>query len=167
MVYENPRSLTRRKNTGKSLAEWVAIVNPPTFQTRREIIKFLKTEHGYPRLRQPVAHEARGSAAANLAETMDLVAEQYKGKESLLLIYDQPITQIHQSEKTREREIAPEKAYVSLRRNKQFAIRSLPPKPGLTSAEPERGGTTRSWIPPAVGTVCVLHRIPRYRYQRY
>ena len=110
-----------QKNTGKSLTEWVAVVQSSGLSKHGEIIKFLKTEHGFTHgFANLVAHEARGSAAANLAETMDLVAEQYKGKESLRPMYDQLITQIHQFGK--DVEAAPKKAYVSLRRNKQFAI---------------------------------------------
>ena len=109
------------KNTGRPLAEWVTVVQSSGLSKHGEIIKFLKTEHGFTHgFANLVAHEAKGSAAANLAETVDLVAEQYKGKESLRPIYDRLITEIKKFGK--DVEAAPKKAYVSLRRNKQFAI---------------------------------------------
>lgn len=109
------------KNTGKSLAEWVSIVRASGFAKHGEIIKFLKTEHGFTHgFANLVAHEARGSAAVHLAETTDLVAEQYQGKEVLRPIYDQLIAAVKGF--GADVEIAPKKAYVSLRRNKQFAI---------------------------------------------
>ena len=109
------------KNTGKPLAEWVAIVQSSGLSKHGEIIKFLKSEHGFTHgFANLVAHEARGSAAANLAETVDLVAEQYKGKENLRPMYDKLMKEVGKFGK--DVEIAPKKAYVSLRRNKQFAI---------------------------------------------
>ncbi|MCO6478756.1 MAG: DUF4287 domain-containing protein [Phaeodactylibacter sp.] len=109
------------KNTGKTLSEWVAVVNSSGFAKHGEIIKFLKSEHGFTHgFANLVAHEARGSAAANLAETTDLVAEQYKGKENLRPMYDKLMKEVGKFGK--DVEAAPKKAYVSLRRNKQFAI---------------------------------------------
>ena len=109
------------KNTGKTLAEWVAAVRSTGLTKHGEIISFLKAEHGFTHgFANLVAHEARGSAAANLAETVDLVAEQYKGKEGLRPLYDKLVAELKKYGK--ELEIAPKKAYVSLRRNKQFGI---------------------------------------------
>ncbi|MCB0579054.1 MAG: DUF4287 domain-containing protein [Phaeodactylibacter sp.] len=109
------------KNTGKPLAEWVAVVKSSGLSKHGEIVKFLKTEHAFTHgFANLVAHEAKGSAAANLAETMDLVAEQYKGKENLRQIYDKLMKEVGKFGK--DVEIAPKKAYVSLRRSKQFAI---------------------------------------------
>ncbi|MCO6492619.1 MAG: DUF4287 domain-containing protein [Phaeodactylibacter sp.] len=109
------------KNTGKPLSEWVAIVKSSGLAKHGEIIKFLKTEHGFTHgFANLVAHEAKGSAAVNLAETMDLVAEQYKGRENLRPIYDKLMKEVGKFGK--DVEIAPKKAYVSLRRSKQFAI---------------------------------------------
>lgn len=109
------------KNTGKPLAEWVAVVRASGLSKHGEVVKFLKTEHGFTHgFANLVAHEAKGSAAASLAETTDLVAEQYKGKENLRPLYDLLIAEINKFGK--DVETAPKKAYVSLRRGKQFAI---------------------------------------------
>lgn len=109
------------KNTGKSLAQWVAVVKSSGHEKHGEIVKFLKSEHGFTHgFANLVAHEAKGSAAVQLAETTDLVAEQFKGKEDLRPIYDRLICEIKKFGS--DVEIAPKKAYVSLRRSKQFAI---------------------------------------------
>jgi len=110
-----------QKNTGKSLGEWVAIVQASGLEKHGEIIKFLKTGHGFTHgFANLVAHEAKRSGAAQLAETTDLVADQYKGKENLRPVYDLLIREV--SKFGDDVEVAPKKAYVSLRRNKQFAI---------------------------------------------
>jgi hypothetical protein len=73
-----------QKNTGKSLEEWVTVVRAQNFTKHGEIIKFLKTEHNFTHgFANLVAHESLQSHAAALAETTDLVAEQYKGKDGL------------------------------------------------------------------------------------
>lgn len=110
-----------QKNTGKSLDEWVAVVHNSGLTKHSEIIAFLKNEHqfghGFANL---VAHSALKSDAASMAETTDLVAEQYKGKKELHAIYRSLMAEIEKFGP--DVEIAPKKAYVSLRRNKQFAL---------------------------------------------
>ncbi|MCB0554473.1 MAG: DUF4287 domain-containing protein [Phaeodactylibacter sp.] len=109
------------KNTGKPLSEWVALVRSSGLAKHGEIIQFLKAEHGFTHgFANLVAHEAKGSAAASLAKTTDLVAEQYKDKDALRPLYDK----LAETAKGfgADLEIAPKKAYVSLRRSKQFAI---------------------------------------------
>jgi len=110
-----------QKNTGKSLDEWVAVVLGTGLAKHGEIIAFLKNEHqfghGFANL---VAHSALKSDAASLSETTDLVAEQYKGKEGLFRIYQTLMAEIEKFGP--DIEVAPKKAYVSLRRNKQFAL---------------------------------------------
>lgn len=109
------------KNSGKSLTEWVSIVKKSSLEKHGEIINFLKENHGlthgYANL---IAHKARGSDAGSASNIDDLVIDQYKGKEVLKPIYDQLISEIKKF--GNEVEIAPKKAYVSLRRKKQFAM---------------------------------------------
>ncbi|MGB0717095.1 MAG: DUF4287 domain-containing protein [Phycisphaerae bacterium] len=108
------------EKTGKTLAQWIKIVTTSKLEKHGEIIKMLKTDHelthGYANL---VAHKARKSAAGD-ADPDDLIGNQYAGKkEHLKPIYDAIIKQV---QKFGEVEIAPKKAYVSLRAAKQFAI---------------------------------------------
>ena len=67
-----------------------------------------------------MAHEALQSAAGHAAPEDDLVAAQYAGKEELRPIYD-AIAKAVQGFGS-DVELAPKKAYVSLRRAKQFGL---------------------------------------------
>ncbi len=108
--------------TGKSLAEWVQLVNASGLTKNREIIDFLKTEYGltygYANL---IAITARNEATGAPTEADDLVEAQYAGdKAPLRPIYDALVGQI--TSFGDDVELAPKKAYVSLRRAKQFSL---------------------------------------------
>lgn len=107
--------------TGKSLKEWIAIVKQQNFAKHGEIMKFLKSEHGFTHgYANFVALKARSSDAASFEET-DLLAMQYsKGKESLKPIYEKLVEAIGQFGD--DIEFVPKKANVSVRRKKQFAL---------------------------------------------
>lgn len=110
-----------QKNTGKSLEQWIKIVNKENFAKHGEIIKFLKEKHalthGFANL---IAHKSKGSDAGSAENTDDLIVKQYQGKEHFKPIYDKLIKEIQSFGK--DIEIAPKNSYVSLRRKKQFAI---------------------------------------------
>lgn len=110
-----------QKNTGKSLEQWIKIVNKENFAKHGEIIKFLKEKHalthGFANL---IAHKSKGSDAGSAENTDDLITKQYQGKEHFKPIYDKLIKEIQSFGK--DIEIAPKNSYVSLRRKKQFAI---------------------------------------------
>jgi predicted transport protein len=110
-----------QKNTGKTLPEWIAIVQKEGIEKHGEIIKFLKDKHslthGFANL---VAHKAKGTDAGSATNEEDLITKQYKGKEHLKPIYDTLIAEIKKL--GNDVEIAPKNAYVSLRRKKQFAL---------------------------------------------
>ena len=109
------------KNSGKTLTQWVDIVQKENFEKHGEIIKFLKEEHGFTHgFANLVAHKANNSDAGSIANTDDLIISQYQGKEHLKPIYNQLISKIMTF--GNDIEIAPKNTYVSLRRNKQFAI---------------------------------------------
>ena len=67
-----------------------------------------------------VVHYAKQSHAGAAENDTDWIAEQYKGKENLKPWYDKIMNEIHKFGK--DIEVSPKKAYVSLRRKKQFAI---------------------------------------------
>lgn len=110
-----------KKNTGKTLEQWIAIVQKENPEKHGEAVKFLKEKHelthGFANL---IAHKAKGSDAGSATNQDDLITNQYKGKEHFKPIYDKLMTEILKFGK--EVEIAPKNAYVSLRRKKQFAI---------------------------------------------
>jgi predicted transport protein len=109
------------EKTGKSLEEWIDIVRGEKFDKHGQIVKYLKEvrgfTHGFANL---VAHKAKESDAGSVENKADLIASQYKGKEHFKPIYDKLIKTIQSFGS--DIEIAPKKAYVSLRRKKQFAI---------------------------------------------
>lgn len=109
------------KNTGKSLEEWVKIVQKEKFAKHGEVVKFLKEKHklthGYANL---VAHKSKGSDAGSAENKDSLIDAQYKGKEHFLPVYEKLMTEINKFGK--DVETAPKNAYVSLRRKKQFAL---------------------------------------------
>jgi predicted transport protein len=110
-----------KKNTGKSLDQWIEIVHQANLVKHGEIIKLLKEEHNFTHgFANLVAHKSRGSDTGSAENQDDLVQDQYKGKEHFKPLYDKLIAYISQFGP--DIEIAPKKAYVSLRRKKQFAI---------------------------------------------
>jgi len=110
-----------KPNTGKTLAQWLKIVAASKLAKHGQIIKLLKTEHemthGYANLVAWYYLNADGGEPAS----DDLVGTQYSGKkEGLKPIYAALIKLV--SGFGKDVEISPKKAYVSLRRNKQFAL---------------------------------------------
>lgn len=109
------------KNTGKKLQEWVAVVNKSGFAKHGELVNYLKEKHGFTHGNaNTVVHFAKQSHAGAAENADDLITEQYKGKENLKSWYDKIMGEVNRFGK--DVEIAPKKAYVSLRRKKQFAI---------------------------------------------
>jgi Domain of unknown function (DUF4287)/Domain of unknown function (DUF5655) len=109
------------KQTGRTLGEWTDVVQKSGLSKHGEIVKMLKADHGlghgYANL---VSHKARSSDAGS-AEADDLVATQYAGeKADLRPIYDRIIAEVEKF--GADVELAPKKAYVSLRRSKQFGL---------------------------------------------
>lgn len=108
------------EKTGKPFSHWIEVVKRSGLEKHGEIIKMLKTDHGFTHgYANLVAHKARQSDAGSAGDT-DLVSAQYKGKEDLRPLYDSLMKAVDKFGK--DVEVAPKKAYVSLRRNKQFAI---------------------------------------------
>ena len=110
-----------KEKTGKDLSAWIKVVNKSGLEKHGEIVKHLKTDHGFTHgYANLVAHKARQSDAGSSAED-DLITAQYsEPKENLRPIYDELIKEI--SKFGEDVELAPKKAYVSIRRKKQFAI---------------------------------------------
>jgi len=119
---EQAQSMLRNleEKTGKPIEEWLTMVKASGAEKHGAIVKLLKADHGvthgYANL---IAHEALKSAAVH-AEPGDLVAGQYASKESLRPIYDRLAGAI--AGFGEDVELAPKKAYVSLRRKKQFGL---------------------------------------------
>lgn len=109
------------KKSGKPVSDWVKVVNAAKLAKHGEIVKFLKTEHGFTHgYANLVAFRALKSSA-DQKDGEDLVAAQYAGsKAGLKPIHDRIIAAVNGFGK--DVEIAPKNTYVSLRRKKQFAL---------------------------------------------
>lgn len=109
------------KNTGKTLEEWIEIVNLSGFEKHGEVVKHLKEKHGFTHgFANLVAHKAKGSDAGSATDSGELVDKQYEGRENLRQWYEQITEAIKQFGS--DVEIAPKNNYVSIRRKKQFAL---------------------------------------------
>lgn len=110
-----------KMKTGKTLEQWLVVARKAPDQKHGVITKFLKSEHGLTHgFANLVAHKTLKSDAGSAAAT-DLVSAQYAGaKADLKPIYDALVKLVNGLGK--DVELAPKKAYVSLRRSKQFGL---------------------------------------------
>jgi len=105
------------EKTGKTLTDWKQLLGAKQFSKHSEAVNFLKREHG-------VTHGYANTIVALSKDTGtspdDLVANQYKGKEALLPIYEK----IHSIVRKLGPDvtITPKKTSVSFIRKKQFAL---------------------------------------------
>ena len=110
-----------KETTGKAIDEWLKITRASKLAKHGEIVKLLKSKHG-------VTHGYANAIALESLETADtpaggddLVAAQYAGaKAALKPLYEALMSAVHKFGS--DVEASPKKAYVSLRRNKQFGI---------------------------------------------
>jgi hypothetical protein len=109
------------EKTGKNLEQWITIAKKGKLSKHGQIVKYLKADygmtHGYANL---VAHKTlQTDSWSDSGDT--LVSGQYAGaKLHLRPIYDAIAKRVQAF--GNDVELAPKKAYVSLRRSKQFAI---------------------------------------------
>lgn len=111
-----------KEKTGKDIDAWVALARQSGEEKHGKIVAHLKERHGlthgYANL---VAHTLLKSAAVMAEDQDDLVAQQYAGaKAALRPWYDALVKSVGAFGK--DVEFAPKKAYVSLRRTKQFGL---------------------------------------------
>ena len=111
-----------KEKTGKTLQQWLTVAKKSGEEKHGGVVKYLKAEHGLTHgFANLVAHKYLKSDAGSADSGTDLVAAQYAGpKADLKPIYDALIKAAKACGK--DVEISPKKTYVSLRRNKQFAI---------------------------------------------
>lgn len=121
---EGMASLIRNleEKTGKSIAEWIAIARASGLEKHGQLVAFLKKDHslthGYAN--QVALRALKADAAASTASD-DPVSAQYAGsKAALRPIYDALAATVRKFGS--DIEFAAKKAYVSLRRSKQFGL---------------------------------------------
>ncbi|SRR6266851_414844 len=111
-----------KEKTGKSLSEWLIIIQSSKRTKHGEIMKLLKEEHGVTHgYANQIALASTRSADAPEPGSDDLVTVQYAGpKAALRPTYDALLRLMNKF--GNDVEASPKKAYVSMRRSKQFAI---------------------------------------------
>ena len=108
------------QNTGKTLSHWLELARKTNVTKHRDLINHLKTQHN---LTYGYANMIAQKALQNEDEvsTDQVVDAQYTdAKAALRPIYNKLIAAIQGFGD--DVEVSPKKAYVSLRRNKQFAL---------------------------------------------
>jgi predicted transport protein len=108
------------RTTGRSMADWIEIVRASGLEKHAQVVGMLKAEHdlGHGNANR-IAIEAREADAGGAPSGEDLVASQYAGRnEALRPAYDAVAALVRGFGD--DVELAPKKAYVSLRRRKQF-----------------------------------------------
>lgn len=110
------------EKTGRSLAQWLDVLNRAKLGKHGEMMTLLKSEyavtHGFANL---IVHQFRDRESGAAPSGDDAVVAQYAGaKAGLKPIYAAIIKTV--SSFGDDVEVSPKKAYVSLRRSKQFAL---------------------------------------------
>ncbi len=105
------------EKTGKSLAEWQALLKTQNFGKHSEAVKYLKTEHG---VTHGFANTIVTLSKEEQSSDADLVTAQYTGKEALMPIY-QRLLDIVQAFGD-DVQIVPKKGSVSIKTGKHFAL---------------------------------------------
>lgn len=109
------------RSSGRSLAEWIEIVRASGHDKHAQAVAMLKAEHGLGHGNANlIVIKAREAAAGGAPSDVDTIASQYAGKNAgLRPAYDAVVALVQGFGD--DVEVAPKKAYVSLRRRKQFA----------------------------------------------
>jgi predicted transport protein len=121
----DPTLISQIKNleekTGVKLDEWLKIINSSGLEKHGQVVGMLKEKyamgHGYANM---LVHVAKQSFAGAESNTDNLIEEQYKGKEQLREWYETLVKQVKALGD--DVDLSPKKAYVSLRRKKQFGL---------------------------------------------
>lgn len=109
------------EKTGRSLADWSALLKKSGLEKHGEIMKLLKGEHGVSHgFANTISILFREQQAGGPPAEDDLVAAQYAKKAHFLPVYQDLVKKIQNFGD--DVTIAPKKTYVSLVRNKQFGI---------------------------------------------
>jgi hypothetical protein len=110
------------EKTGKSIDAWAGIARATGLGKHKDIVAHLKAEHGLSHgYANQIAQRALAAADAPKAGSDDLVTAQYAGAKAALKPIQEALVAAVQGFGT-DIEFSPKKAYVSLRRSKQFAL---------------------------------------------
>jgi predicted transport protein len=109
------------RTTGRTMAEWIEVVRASGLEKHGQQVAMLKADHGLGHGNANlIAIRAKEAAAGGAPTDDELITAQYAGKNAeLRSLYDAVIGEV--TAYGSDVELAPKKAYVSLRRRKQFA----------------------------------------------
>lgn len=109
------------KKSGKPLEHWVGMARRSGLAKHMEILKYLKDEHGlsYGHA-NVVAFKTLGTDTASAGSDQELLDGMFKGKEHFRPLYERLAAAA--GGLGPDVELLPKKAYVSVKRRKQFAI---------------------------------------------
>ena len=104
------------------MAEWMKITKAAKLEKHGQIVNMLKSDHGVTHgFANLIAHQTLGGIPSVTTGGSELIDQQYAGpKADLRSVYDELEKAIKKFGK--DVDVSPKKAYVSFRRNKQFAI---------------------------------------------
>lgn len=107
--------------SGRSLADWTALIRASGLEKHGQIVAMLKQQHGLGHGNANLlAIKAREAAAGGTPDDDALVESHYAGKAAgLRPLYEDVVALVRSFGD--DVELAPKKSYVSLRRRKQFA----------------------------------------------
>ncbi len=111
-----------KDKTGKPLEAWIGLLKSAGLTKHKDMVTLLKTAHGLTHgYANMIALQALGTDSHTATDDASLVDDQYAGKKATLRpVYEAILAGVKKLVK--DVEVAPKKAYVSLRRAKQFAI---------------------------------------------
>jgi hypothetical protein len=105
------------QGTGRSIAEWVALVKSCGKERHSDVIAWLKAEHGFSYGNANFVALAAKRGATSVGD--EAVDAMYVGPKAALRPFHDRVVEAVQGFGT-DVELAPKQAYVSLRRSKQF-----------------------------------------------
>lgn len=112
-----------KQKTGKTLDQWLKVLEAAKLEKHGQMLTLLKTDHGVTHgFANLIVHYHRNGAQPRTASgAAELVNAQYAGKKQALKpLYDALVAKL--SKFGTDVELSPKKAYVSLRRSKQWAL---------------------------------------------
>ncbi|WP_414829269.1 DUF5655 domain-containing protein [Alteromonas sp. H39] len=108
------------ETTGKTLAEWKAVLSTTKLEKHGQIVAWLKQDHGLTHGYANFISLKYREADAASSDTEDLVTGQYAKKPDLKPIYDALVA--YCKDLGSDVDVVPKKAAVSIRRNRQFLL---------------------------------------------
>jgi predicted transport protein len=113
-----------KEKTGNDLNSWMKIVKGTSLSKMKEIVEWLKKEKGINHMSATfIAGIFLNDGKPVYGDTGDLKSSLFKGKETLLPLYEELQKKLESTFDTLE--IVPTKTYISFRDGREFAVASI------------------------------------------